>query len=57
MPVQAVNMAGHVIGTYPYYDGSLEYFGLEHRPYAILALLMFVLFNLMPLLLLCLYPC
>ena len=57
MPVQAVNMTGHIMGTYSYYNSSLEYFGLEHRPYAILALLMFVLFNLMPLLLLCLYPC
>ena len=57
MPVQVVNMSDHVLGTYTYYNGSLEYFGPEHRPYAILALLMFVLFNLMPLLLLCLYPC
>ena len=48
MPVQAVNMTGHVMGTYPYYNGSLKYFGPEHRPYTILALLMFVLFNLMP---------
>ena len=37
MPVQAVNMTGHVMGTYSYYNGSLEYFGPEHRPYAILA--------------------
>ena len=40
-----------------YYDGTYKYFGKEHLPYAFLALFMFVVFNLIPLLLLCLYPC
>ena len=39
------------------YNGSLEYFGCDHLPYAVLAIFMFTTFNLIPLLLLCLYPC
>ena len=57
MPVQVVNITGHVLGTYTYYNGSLEYFGPEHRPYAFLAIIVFTIFNLVPPLLLCLYPC
>ena len=56
-PVQLYNVSGQVVGLYSYYNGSLKYFGRDHLPYAVLAILMFVIFNLMPLLLLCLYPC
>ena len=38
-------------------DGTVKYFGTQHLPYAILAMLMLLVFNLIPLLLLCLYPC
>ena len=38
-------------------DATVEYFGRRHRPYAALALTMTIVFNLFPLLLLCLYPC
>ena len=57
MPVQVVNITGHVLGTYTYFNGSLEYFGPEHRPFALLAIIVFTIFNLVPLLLLCVYPC
>ena len=40
-----------------YYDGSLEYFGKEHLPYGVLALVVLIVFNILPLLLLCVYPC
>ena len=40
-----------------YYDGTYEYFGKDHIPYALLALLMLLVFNFFPLVLLCLYPC
>ena len=40
-----------------YYDGTYEYFGKDHIPYALLALLMLLVFNIIPLVLLCLYPC
>ena len=57
MPVQLYNVSGKVVGLYVYYNGSMEYFGKDHLPYAVLAIFMFVTFNLVPLLLLCLYPC
>ena len=57
MPVQLHNVSGQVVGWYVYYNGSLEYFGRDHLPYAVLANFMFTTFNLMPLSLLCLYPC
>ena len=56
-PVQLHNVSGQVVGLYSYYNGLLEYFGREHIPYAVLAIFMFIIFNLIPLLLLCLYPC
>ena len=56
-PVQVVNMTDHVLDTYMYYDGSVEFFGSEHLPYAILAICMCVIFNIIPLVLLFLYPC
>ena len=57
IPVQLYNVSGNTVGFYVYYNGSMEYFGNDHLPYAMLAILMFVIFNLMPLLLLSLYPC
>ena len=57
MPVQVYNASGVVVGAYTYYNGSLEYFGRDHFPYAFLAIFMFAIFNLAPFLLLCLYPC
>ena len=40
-----------------YYDGSTQYFGAAHLPYAIMAILALFLFIFLPTLLLCLYPC
>ena len=57
MPVQVRNVTGQIVGLYTYYNGSMEYFGHDHLPYAILAIFMFIAFNLVPFLLLCLYPC
>ena len=57
MPVQLHDMKRHLFGTYLYYNGSMEYFGKDHIPFGILAIFMFTTFNLVPLLLLCLYPC
>ena len=42
---------------YLYYNASIEFFGPQHRPYAIAAILVFVVFNALPVVLLCLYPC
>ena len=43
--------------TFFYYNGSIPYFGDEHRPYAIIATLFLLLFNISPMLILFLYPC
>ena len=40
-----------------YYDGTFEYFGQDHLPYALLALAVLLVFTFLPILLLCLYPC
>ena len=40
-----------------YYDGTVEYFGLVHLPYALLSLAVLLVFTFLPILLLCLYPC
>ena len=38
------------------YNGSLEYFGKDHIPYAVLAIVMVFIFNVLPLLLLLMHP-
>ena len=57
MPVRGINVTGNVVGKFLYYNGSLEHFSPSHMPYELLAIFMFIAFNLVPLLLLCLYPC
>ena len=57
MPVRVRNVTGQTVGMYTYYNGSLEYFGYDHLPYAVLGIFMFIAFILVPFFLLCLYPC
>ena len=47
---------GVVAGHYLYEDASVPYFGSEHRPYAILAILVLTLLLLLPICLLVCYP-
>ena len=57
-PVKVFNIHGRALSQlYLYYDGTVEYFGPEHLPFAILALVALLVFNIFPLLLLVLYPC
>lgn len=42
---------------YLYYDATIEYFGVDHLPFALLALVMGFVFVFLPSLLLILYPC
>ena len=42
---------------FTYYDGTVEYFGSTHLPYALLAIAINFLFVVLPLLLLAVYPC
>ena len=54
-PIKVYNVKGESLGYYVFYDANLKYFGSEHLPYAILALV--IAFSLsLPLLLLLLYP-
>ena len=58
LPTTVYNIHGEQLPKmYLYYDGSTEYFGREHLPFGIIALLVFLVFNLLPTMLLCLYPC
>ena len=58
IPVSLYNVKGETISDrYLYYDGTIEYFGKQHLPYAILAIVILILVNILPLLLLLLYPC
>ena len=58
VPVPIFNIKGETLSKYYlYWDGTIELFGSEHLPYAILALTVLIIFNILPLLLMCLYPC
>ena len=50
------NATGSRVGNFLYYDPTVEYMGPDHRPYAILAILVLVVGVLFPLVLLLLYP-
>ena len=58
IPVSIYNVKGEAMSDkYLYYDGTIEYFGKQHLPYAILAIAILLLVNILPFLLLLLYPC
>ena len=56
VPVHLNNVHGETMEPYLYIDGTVEYFGKQHLPYAILAIVVLFIFIILPLLLLCLYP-
>ena len=55
-PTSVHNATGSLIGNFLYYDATVEYMGPDHRPYAILAIIVLVVGVLFPLVLLLLYP-
>ena len=57
MPTFSWDMERTIQSPVVYYDGTLEYFGLEHLPYALLAFAVLIVFTFLPILLLCVYPC
>ena len=57
VPVHLYDVHGESMEPYLYFDGTVEYFGKQHLPYAILAIIVLIIFNILPLLLLCFYPC
>ena len=57
-PAVTLNTEGSIhTPTYLYYASTTEYLGKEHLPYALLAIVNLIIFTLLPILLLCLYPC
>ena len=57
MPTPVLDKWGNKVSTVLYYDGSITYFGREHLPYALTAIIVLVVFTFLPILLLFLYPC
>ena len=51
-----IDSSGTSVGRFLYYDASYEYFGPDHLPYGILAIISFTFINLLPVLLLFFYP-
>ena len=47
---------GNFLGRYLFYDGTIEYFNNHHRYYGAMAIVFLTIFNILPLLLLLLYP-
>ena len=56
IPTTLYDIHGHKIGLFLYYDASIRYFGREHLPYGITAILVLFLFVIFPTLFLTLYP-
>ena len=54
--VNVYNSSGNNTGTFLFYDASIEYFGREHLPYAILAIFVVIIFLLLPLVFSLLHP-
>lgn len=54
--VKAYDPSGKAVGMYLYYDATTDYFGKDHLPYAIVAIVVTIAFILLPLLLTLLYP-
>ena len=54
-PVRAVNLKNNNVTWVPYNDATVEYFGKEHLPFAILAAVCSTLFAIFPILLLFIY--
>ena len=55
--VYQLNSKGHFTKSWRlYYDASIPYFGEKHLPYAILAIFTLIIFVLLPILLLVIYP-
>ena len=51
-----LNYKAETVGTFLYYDATIEYLGELHRPYGAMAILMFIIVNILPILLLFFYP-
>ena len=57
LPTTIYDIEGNTTTTFLYYSGTIEMFKNKHIPFAILASFMALVFNVFPLILLCIYPC
>ncbi len=58
LPVTVYNEHGNLSRfRYLYFDSNIEWFGKEHLPYALVALITGIIFVFLPLVLMLLYPC
>jgi hypothetical protein len=55
-PVAFQNGRGNFTEHFFFYDASIPYLGEQHRPYAISAVVFATVYNILPFLLLCMYP-
>ena len=56
IPTTMYDIHGHEVGHFLYYDASIPYFGKDHLPYAIIAIIVVSLFIVLPSLFIALYP-
>lgn len=56
IPTTFYNIHGDKVGTFLYYDASIPYFGKEHLPYAIVAIIVVLFFIVLPSFFITLYP-
>ena len=56
IPTTLYDIHGHRIGLFLYYDASIRYFGREHLPYGVTAVIILLVFVIIPTLFLTLYP-
>ena len=57
IPTTIYDINGETNISFLYYSGTIQIFKDEHIPFAMLALFMLIVFNIIPLILLALYPC
>ena len=57
LPTIIYDIDGKRTTSFLYYSGTIEVFKNDHIPFALLACFMLLVFNIFPLILLCLYPC
>ena len=51
-----VNLQGEILDRVVYYNGSMKFFGKDHAPYALLSIIMLLVFNVFPVIIVTLYP-
>ena len=56
MPTTLYDIHGHIIGYFLYHDASIWYFGPEHLPYGVTAIVVLLAFVIVPTLFLAIYP-